>query len=90
MAREGYLIEVRCILCSHTSRLDPRPFAEKFGEETYLIEDSPLYSVLRCSQCGSKTMSLAGVKGSQKKTGQKISEESRPTGSQAPQGTPPR
>lgn len=63
MAREGYLIEVRCILCNHTSRLDPKPFAERFGDETYLIEDSPLYSVLRCSQCGSKTMSLAGVKG---------------------------
>lgn len=63
MAREGYLIEVRCISCGHMAKLDPKPFAKKFGEDTPLIEDSPLYQVLRCSRCGSRVMSLAGVKG---------------------------
>lgn len=63
MAREGYLIEVRCISCGHMARLDPKPFAERFGADTPLIEDSPLYRILRCSQCRSRVMSLAGVRG---------------------------
>lgn len=63
MAREGYLIEVRCIPCGHVAMLDPKPLAERFGDETCLIEASPLYRFLRCSHCGSRVMSLEGVKG---------------------------